>query len=100
MEEDHVRITAIKPLERSVGGPRMFLAFDGGPYTCEATQLYTFANGLTLFLLENYSVDESNMLLADRDGHVHLAVGKPEFTLKPNALRPRVEPSAPPETQC
>ena len=95
-----MRLIAIKALERSIGGPRWQLTIKQDAVTsfvCDAIQLYTFGNGWTLFLLENFSIDSTNMILANRDGEVSLAPStKPPFTLKPQArAAPKVEAHAP-----
>jgi hypothetical protein len=82
-----MRVIALKPLERSLGGPRWKLTVQQDSVTsfaCDATQLYTFQNGWTLFLLENFLLDRANMILVNRDGDVSLSDAiKPPFTLKP-----------------
>lgn len=77
-----MRIESIKHLKPSTAGPRLLIKTDNGA-EIEATQMYTFSNGWTLMLMENYSIDGQNMLLVNRDREISLSNGKPEFTLKP-----------------
>lgn len=84
-----MRIAEIKHLEPSIGGPRVLIVTDD-KRGIEATQMYTFSNGWTLMLMENYSIDGQNMILVNRDREISLSNGKQEFTLKPaQRLQPK-----------